>query len=87
MDIKTARNNTLDPTQIIDLDGKDEKMKFYAQNESINILDLSLKAVLNEGAIIRAACFSPNGKYIGLGTNSKSIKLCHLPRNLIFNKS
>ena len=28
---------------------------------------------------IRTACFSPNGNYICLGTNSKSLKICGLP--------
>ncbi len=28
---------------------------------------------------IRTACFSPNGNFIALGTNSKSLKICALP--------
>ena len=44
-----------------------------------NIYNLSLKAMLLDQQPIRTACFSPNGNFIALGTNSKSLKICALP--------
>ncbi len=44
-----------------------------------NIYNLGLKAMLLDTQPIRTACFSPNGNYICLGTNSKSLKICALP--------
>jgi len=45
----------------------------------INVFNLAQKAILVDSQPIRTACFSPNGNYIALGTNSKSIKICALP--------
>ena len=47
--------------------------------QDINIFNLAQKAILIDSQPIRTACFSPNGNYIALGTNSKSIKICSLP--------
>jgi hypothetical protein len=44
-----------------------------------NIYNLALKAILVDSQPIRTACFSPNGNYIALGTNSKSLKICAIP--------
>lgn len=44
-----------------------------------NIYNLGLKAMLLDQQPIRTACFSPNGNFIALGTNSKSLKICALP--------
>jgi len=43
------------------------------------VFNLAQKAILVDSQPIRTACFSPNGNYIALGTNSKSIKICALP--------
>jgi len=37
-------------------------------------------AQLRDNQPIRAACFSPSGNYFVLGTNSKSLKICSLPK-------
>lgn len=38
------------------------------------------KAIHLDVQPIRAACFSPSGDYFALGTNSKSLKICSLPK-------
>ena len=58
------------PLQLIsDIDPKTEN----------NIYNLAQKAMLIDSQPIRTACFSPNGNYIALGTNSKSMKICAIP--------
>lgn len=37
-------------------------------------------AQLRDNQPIRACCFSPSGNYFVLGTNSKALKICALPR-------
>ena len=37
-------------------------------------------AQLRDNQPIRASCFSPSGNYFVLGTNSKALKICALPR-------
>jgi hypothetical protein len=44
-----------------------------------NIFNMQQKAILIDSQPIRTAIFSPNGNYIALGTNSKSLKICALP--------
>jgi hypothetical protein len=44
-----------------------------------NIYNLTQRAILIDSQPIRAACFNPQGNYIALGTNSKSLKICPLP--------
>ena len=40
--------------------------------------NLSEKGQLIDSHPIRACCFSPDGEYIGIGTNSKCLKICSL---------
>ena len=37
-------------------------------------------AQLRDNQPIRACCFSPSGQYFVLGTNSKALKICALPK-------
>ena len=37
-------------------------------------------AQLRDNQPIRASCFSPSGNYFVLGTNSKALKICALPK-------
>jgi len=45
-----------------------------------NIAALVQKAIHFDVQPIRTSCFSPNGDYFALGTNSKCLKICTLPR-------
>lgn len=40
---------------------------------------MSLRAIFEDSQPIRAACFSPQGNYLALGTNSKALKICAVP--------
>ena len=40
-------------------------------------------AMLTDVQPIRASCFSPSGEFFVLGTNSKALKICALPRNIM----
>jgi hypothetical protein len=37
-------------------------------------------AILRDHQPIRTSCFSPSGDYFVLGTNSKALKICSLPK-------
>ncbi len=37
-------------------------------------------AILRDNQPIRASAFSPSGNYFVLGTNSKALKICALPK-------
>jgi len=49
-------------------------------NFESNISALVQKAIHFDVQPIRTACFSPNGDYFALGTNSKCLKICSLPK-------
>ena len=42
---------------------------------------MRLVAILRDNQPIRTCCFSHSGDHFVLGTNSKSLKICRLPKN------
>jgi hypothetical protein len=49
-------------------------------DSSVN--QMRLVAMLRDNQPIRTCCFSPSGDHFVLGTNSKSLKICRLPRSI-----
>ncbi|CDW79745.1 wd repeat-containing protein 47 [Stylonychia lemnae] len=73
--------------QIDDEESKQAIINRDIEQMEIRLAKVKLSGYLNEGAIIRAACFCPNNDYIAVGTNSKSIKICRLPDQNLRNQN
>ena len=51
-----------------------------AVDSSVN--QMRLVAMLRDNQPIRTCCFSPSGDHFVLGTNSKALKICRLPKSI-----
>lgn len=69
------------PEYLLDdeLDEDNEEPADDYHMHSSTISNMGQMAILKDVQPIRATCFSPQGDFFVLGTNSKALKICKLP--------
>ena len=81
--IKNKSDNSNHSEKIIGNQNEEIELEIKDQEENkLSIKDLEERGIIEDIQPIRTGCFSPDGQFLAIGTNSKSIKIASI-KNVI----